>query len=195
MKTKEPTPRDFFVGSLMELIRIDTTNPLNSITVQKLTKNIPQNEFSNFIASVATRSNDYQKPIEIIAKGVREFEKIRIEQLKSAGLEFEVRALVDRCRKVVRAIDERAPKGFNTISFSHNASWENFPNTFTDEEKYLLDAVGGCKRWILEHYENSFFEDLLSHKIKKTITYSRPTGITYKKKEQLVLSDVVRRAS
>ncbi|WP_108062679.1 hypothetical protein [Poseidonibacter lekithochrous] len=179
MEDLQPTARDYFVSSVMELIRIDTANPMNLGTVEKLTNCIPQNEFLNFIAFLSKKNNDYKKPIEVVGQGVKEFEYLRAEQLKNSGLESDVKKLVDRCRAVVMCLYDRAPKGFTLALFAQKATWDNFGKTFTDEQMKELDGVGGCKRWILEHDENSFFVDLVENKIKSTIMYSKAPVLEY----------------
>ena len=108
-----PNARDYFISSLMDLIKINTENPMNIATVEQLAGAIPQNEFVNFIAFIAKSDNDYKKPIEVIASAVKEFERLRTNQVKNSGMENEIKALVDKCRYVSNIAYDRKPKGLN----------------------------------------------------------------------------------
>ena len=174
-----PSARDYFVGSLMDLLKIDTINPINIGVVEQMTNFIPQNEFINFISVIAKSNNDYKKPIEIIGTAVKEFEKIRIEQIKNDGLESEMKQLVDKCRFISNQAYENKPKGLNFAVFALHANFLNFPNAFTPDEQKILLKVGGCKRWLISHDDNSFLDDLIQEKVKSVINYQSTPSISY----------------
>lgn len=182
-----PTPRDYFISSLMDLIRINTENPMNIAAVEQMTASIPQKEFINFITFIAKNDNDYKKPIEVIAKAVKEFEELRINQLKNSGLEAEIFKLVDKCRYVSNIAYDRKPKGMNFTGFALRADFTNFPNAFTKEEQNLLERVGGCKRWLISHDDNSFFEDLLEEKTKTLVNYQSSKALSYENENSTIL--------
>lgn len=174
-----PNARDYFISSLMDLIKINTENPMNIATVEQLAGAIPQNEFVNFIAFIAKSDNDYKKPIEVIASAVKEFEKLRANQVKNSGMENEIKALVDKCRYVSNIAYDRKPKGLNFTQWALTANFLNFPNAFTRDEQNLLTTVGGCKRWLISHDDNSFLTDLIQEKIKSLINYQSLSSISY----------------
>ena len=174
-----PNARDYFISSLMDLIKINTENPMNIATVEQLAGAIPQNEFVNFIAFIAKSDNDYKKPIEVIASAVKEFEKLRVNQVKNSGMENEIKALVDKCRYVSNIAYDRKPKGLNFTQWALTANFLNFPNVFTKDEQFLLNEIGGCKRWLISHDDNSFFEDLLETKLNKMINYQHTSSLKY----------------
>ncbi|MDD2895483.1 MAG: hypothetical protein PHG81_05625 [Aliarcobacter sp.] len=179
MNNNTPNARDYFVGSLMDLLKIDTINPINIGVVEQMTNSIPQKEFINFISFIAKSNNEYKKPIEIIGTAVKEFEKIRIEQIKNTGLEDEMRKLVDKCRYIATSAYDNKPKGLNFTVFALHANFLNFPNAFTLEEQEILSKVGGCKRWLISHDDNSFLTDLIQEKIKSLINYQSLSSISY----------------
>lgn len=43
----------------------------------------------------------------------------------------------------------------------------------------LLNEIGGCKRWLISHDDNSFFEDLLETKLNKMINYQHTSSLEY----------------
>lgn len=61
-----PNARDYFISSLMDLIKINTENPMNIATVEQLAGAIPQNEFVNFIAFIAKSDNDYKNQLKLL---------------------------------------------------------------------------------------------------------------------------------
>lgn len=171
--------RDYFISSIMDLLRINSENPMSIATVEQITACIPQNEFVNFISFIAKSNNEYKKPIEIIASAVKEFEKLRIDQLKNSGLESEITKLVDKCRYVANVAYDRKPKGMNFTNFALTSSFINFPNVFTKEEEEILNSVGACRRWLISHDDNSFFEDLLEAKVKSIVNYQTTPALVY----------------
>ena len=114
---------------------------MNIATVEQLAGAIPQNEFVNFIAFIAKSDNDYKKPIEVIASAVKEFEKLRANQVKNSGMENEIKALVDKCRYVSNIAYDRKPKGLNFTQWALTANFLNFPNVFTKDEQFLLNDL------------------------------------------------------
>ena len=174
-----PKARDYFIGSLMDLLKINTENPMSIATVEQITASIPQNEFVNFITFIAKSNNDYKKPIEIIASAVKEFEKLRVDQLKNSGLESEIKTLVDKCRYISNVAYDKKPHGLNFSNFALISTFANFPNAFTKDEQELLSSIGGCKRWLISHDDNSFFEDLLEAKVKSLVNYQTAPALIY----------------
>ena len=174
-----PKARDYFISSLMDLLKINTENPMSIATVEQITASIPQNEFVNFITFIAKSNNDYKKPIEIIASAVKEFEKLRANQVKNSGMENEIKALVDKCRYVSNIAYDRKPKGLNFTQWALTANFLNFPNVFTKDEQELLSSIGGCKRWLISRDDNSFFEDLLEAKVKSLVNYQTAPALIY----------------
>ena len=174
-----PNARDYFISSLMDLMKINTENPMNIAAVEQMTGSIPQKEFINFITFIAKSDNDYKKPIEVIANAVKEFEQIRVNQVKNSGLEDEIIKLVNKCRYVSTVAYDSKPIGLNFTNFALKASFSNFPNAFTKDEQILLTSVGGCKRWLISHDDNSFFEELLESKIKSIVNYQMAPSLSY----------------
>lgn len=174
-----PNARDYFISSLMDLMKINTENPMNIAAVEQMTGSIPQKEFINFITFIAKSDNDYKKPIEVIANAVKEFEQLRVNQVKNSGLEDEIIKLVNKCRYVSTVAYDSKPIGLNFTNFALKASFSNFPNAFTKDEQILLTSVGGCKRWLISHDDNSFFEDLLETKIKSIVSYQMAPSLNY----------------
>lgn len=175
----QPTARDFFIASLMDNMRIDIDNPLTAGAIDRATGFIPENEFTNFIAFIAARTNDYQKPIEIIGKGAKEFADLRSEQLKNTGLESEMKRLVDKCRRIANYAYDSKPKGLNFTDFAHRATFANFPNAFSSDEMELLNKVGGCKRWLIDYDEHNFLVELITLKVKATLNYNTTPALKY----------------
>lgn len=174
-----PNARDYFISSLMDLMKINTENPMNIAAVEQMTGSIPQKEFINFITFIAKSDNDYKKPIEVIANAVKEFEQLRVNQVKNSGLEDEIIKLVNKCRYVSTVAYDSKPIGLNFTNFALKASFSNFPNAFTKDEQILLTSVGGCKRWLISHDDNSFFEELLESKIKSIVNYQMAPSLSY----------------
>lgn len=185
MENMELTPRDYFVASIMDLLRIDQNNPINIATVTSLTNCLPNKEFVNFMTYMAKSNNDYKKPIEVVASSVLSFQKLREYQLINNGLEAEIKELVDKCRIISDYAYDNKPKGFNFNHFAAAATWNNFPKQFTLGEVEILDRVGGCKRWLLEYQENKFYEDLLEVKIQLVLTRPAAPAIKYNPSEVL----------
>lgn len=171
--------RDYFISSIMDLFRIDTNNPMSIGVIENLTKDIPQNEYINFISFMASSKNDFKKPIEAVSSAVIEFNKLRTEQIQNSGLNSEILKLVDKCRYISNYAFENKPKGLNFTIFALNATFKNFPNQFDENEQKLLNEIGGCKRWLISYDDNSFFEDLVSAKTKTLINYKTAPQIKY----------------
>lgn len=97
----------------MDLIKINTENPMNIATVEQLAGAIPQNEFVNFIAFIAKSDNDYKTNWGNCICCKRVWKKWRVNQVKNSGMENEIKALVDKCRYVSNIAYDRKPKGLN----------------------------------------------------------------------------------
>ena len=152
--------KQVFAGAILEALRL-SSNEYTANAVELLIERLDAKEYSRFMAYLGERDSSYEKPIESIAKGVKEF------------MDLKELPVVEHAKKM--AIDIQALFKKMKMYYSDSKMWNEFlefdrtdsifieliiPNTkqkvFSDEVLDIMFTVG--LRNISNELEKSFID-------------------------------------
>ena len=87
-------------------------------------------------------------------------------------IEVYCKGLIEKCRNTAIIAYNSLPENLSYYEFVNKAKYSMFLNSennqslFNDKEIKLLDAVGGCKRWLNDYDDNKLLEDMIKNVYK-----------------------------
>lgn len=151
-----------FLAYIVELFNIKSGSKITAMDITNEMNNL--NDPFAFVqyakSNMQNKKYDFKSGLQKFNAMIYDFK----EELKNSvccDSEDKAKELVNKCRRAVLALLDKAPKGFSLYSYSQKANYSTFPKYFDKKEIEILDAIGGCKRWMNEYDENQFLEDII----------------------------------
>lgn len=156
------TPQDF-LAYIVEQFNIKSGSKITAMDIKHEMSLLPNPIDFVYYAkqNMDDAKYDFKNGLQKFNAMIKDF-KEEIKKSVCSDTEDKAKELVNKCRVAIHNLHDKAPKGFSLYDYSQKASYATFPNYFTKQEIQILDAVGGCKRWMNEYDESLFLENIIS---------------------------------
>lgn len=161
--------RIFYIANLFG---INVENDYVKLDIKEVIDSFNFDDFRRFAKEkINSHELEFKNPMQKLQSVAHSF-KIRHTEDKSDVIESYCKGLIEKCRNTAIIAYNSLPENLSYYEFVNKAKYSMFLNSennqslFNDKEIKLLDAVGGCRRWLNDYDDNKLLEDMIKNVYK-----------------------------